>query len=188
MTDIPSSYRKNNIGETLFKIVMERRPSLIMEFGVLAGYSTVCMAMALKKIGAGRIIACDTWDVSSSHFSVPIDDAEKNIERFGVSDIVELRRLDFFEWVESPNDFDLIHIDIHNDGNTIRAAADGLGAQLNDGSVMLFEGGTIERDSHRWMVEEKRLPINAVKKEVGYKVVDERFPGLSMIDRRNGSG
>ena len=44
--DVYSSYRKNNIGQTLYDIVTKLKPKKIIEIGVLEGYSTISMAQA----------------------------------------------------------------------------------------------------------------------------------------------
>ena len=36
-----SSYSENNIGQTLYDIVMKLKPKKIIEIGVLEGYSTI---------------------------------------------------------------------------------------------------------------------------------------------------
>ena len=60
--NIESSYRKNDIGQTFFDLVLEKRPKVILEWGVLNGYSTVAMAMALDELGSGHITAYDLFD------------------------------------------------------------------------------------------------------------------------------
>ena len=58
-----SSYRKNNIGQTLYDIVIKLRPKNIIEIGVLEGYSTICMAQALKDLDeGGKVYAHDLFD------------------------------------------------------------------------------------------------------------------------------
>ena len=64
-----SSYRKNNIGQTLYDIVIKLRPKNIIEIGVLEGYSTICMAQALKDLGdrSAKVYAHDLFDAYSFH-------------------------------------------------------------------------------------------------------------------------
>ena len=60
--EIESSYRENNIGETLYNKVLELKPNKIVEFGCLYGYSTVAMALALKELGQGKIYCYDLFE------------------------------------------------------------------------------------------------------------------------------
>ena len=54
--NIKSSYKKNNIGDSIHDIIMELAPHNVVEFGVLYGYSTVIIAHALKDLGGGKLI------------------------------------------------------------------------------------------------------------------------------------
>ena len=46
-----SSYRKNNIGQTLYDIVIKLRPKNIIEIGTYTGYSALCLAEGVKEYG-----------------------------------------------------------------------------------------------------------------------------------------
>ncbi len=47
--EIESSYRDNNLGKTLYDYVLYEKPEVVIDFGVLDGYSTICLAMACKE-------------------------------------------------------------------------------------------------------------------------------------------
>lgn len=51
--DIESSYRDNDLGRTLYDLVLKYKPKKIVEHGILFGYSTVAMAQALDELGGG---------------------------------------------------------------------------------------------------------------------------------------
>ena len=59
---VPSSYRENNLGKTLYNYVLDHKPKLIIEFGSLHGYSAIAMGMALHELGEGKLISYDLWD------------------------------------------------------------------------------------------------------------------------------
>ena len=121
MVNIKSSYRRNSIGETFYKIVLKYKPISVIEFGVLYGYSTIYMAKALKKLGRGKIQAYDLWEkYTYRHTSINV--AQKNLEQFGVLDIITLKQKNFYDWLETPEKFDFLHIDISNDGEVIEYA------------------------------------------------------------------
>ena len=58
-------YFKPNIGKTIYDYVIETKPKVIVEFGVLFGFSTVCMSQALRDLNnGGKIYAFDLWEKS----------------------------------------------------------------------------------------------------------------------------
>jgi len=180
MVDIESSYRENHLGRTLHQLVLAMKPDLIVEFGVLYGYSSICMALALQKLGHGRIIACDLWnDYAYKHGDPSI--VNKNLKQYGVEDYVELHHVDFNEWLADPTSFDLLHVDISNDGSTYQQAFGALKDRLDKGAVLVMEGGTAERDQVEWMKLYGKVPIERVKEEVGYEILDPAFPALSIM-------
>ena len=60
--NIESSYQKNDLGLTLYSTIRMLKPQIIVDFGVLYGYSTIAMAQALKDNGSGKIISYDIFD------------------------------------------------------------------------------------------------------------------------------
>ena len=103
--EIESSYKKNNIGKTIYEIVLKYRPKIIIDFGVLHGYSSICMATAIKEIGEGRVFAYDLWEKYPYKHAVK-DDVTKNIDEHKLSNFITIGQIDFYEWIENPTDFD----------------------------------------------------------------------------------
>ncbi|MDQ1350578.1 MAG: hypothetical protein QG657_880, partial [Acidobacteriota bacterium] len=62
---------------------------------------------------------------------------------------------------------------------------DRLEDRFNKGAVMIFEGGTLKRDLVYWMRRYNKSSINPLKKTIGFNIINEKFPGLSIIDRQN---
>lgn len=84
--------------------------------------------------------------------------------------------------------YDIIHVDIANDGLVYRTALVSLLPKLADGGLLLLEGGTKERDEVPWMSAHKKEPMAPVaqewKKIPGLTVhVFGTFPGLTMVSR-----
>ena len=95
---IDSSYKENNLGETFYKAILRYKPLTVVEFGVLHGYSTIHMAKALRKLGRGKIRAYDLWE-KYKYKHTSIESTRRNLEKFGVSDIVTLEQKDFYKWL-----------------------------------------------------------------------------------------
>lgn len=179
--NIESSYRENNLGETLYNTVLEKKPTTIIEFGCLYGYSTIAMGLALKDLGRGKIISYDIWD-KYAYKHTTLNTAADNISRYGLTDFVEFRDCNFWEWLESGGeDFDLLHLDISNTGDIILSAYTALQSRLNNGATLLFEGGSLERDQEQWMLQYNKTPINSIKQQVHYSVLNENWPSISRI-------
>jgi len=180
--NIQSSYKENNLGKTLYETVLKIKPKKIMEFGVLHGYSTIAMAQALRDLGGGHIFAYDLFeDYPYNHGTVK--EVARNLKKYGVEDFVSIKRGNFFNWLGKWEKFDLLHIDISNDGEIITQAVKKLSKFLDLGSVILFEGGIKARDRIDWMTKYKKPPMYPLKQKLGYEILNEGFPGLSIIKR-----
>ncbi len=171
--EVESSCRENDLGKTLYDIVMDLKPKNIVEFGTLNGYSAMAMAMALRDLGAGHLISYDLWD-GYKHKHGTMSHTQDEIDKRGLSEFITLQKADFKHW--EPSDEDLVFVDISNDGETIRALANKM---KNSKAVVLFEGGTLERDTVKWMTQYNRPPIRA--SGVRFDVIDVRFPSISKL-------
>tara|TARA_B100000287_G_C20614160_1_gene773301 strand:+ start:52 stop:609 length:558 start_codon:yes stop_codon:yes gene_type:complete len=177
-----SSYSENNIGQTLYDIVMKLKPKKIIEIGVLEGYSTICMAQALKDLGeGGKIHAHDLFD-EYEYRNCTMSEVWDNVNKYDVQDYVHLKQKSFDRWLNNMEDFDLMHIDISNNGDVIKKLYDRLtqNKSIKTGPIF-FEGGTQERDKVDWMIEYNKNGMYPLKDELSYDIVDSRFPGLSVL-------
>ena len=170
--DVESSYRENDLGMTLYYEVLKHRPKIIIEFGVLNGYSTIAMALALKRIGKGKIIGYDLWEKYPYKHTTK-ENAIENLKRYGVDDIVELKEKDFHEW--EYEDCDEIHLDISNTAEII----DEIAKKVKGRAVVLFEGGTYERDNVEWMKKYNKKKIRDSK--FLFNVINSKFPSISKL-------
>ena len=155
--DVYSSYRENNIGKTLYDVVIKLRPKNIIEIGVLEGYSTICMAQALKDLGdrSAKVYAHDLFD-EYKYRNCPMTKVWDNLNKYGVQDYVHLKH--------SMEDFDLMHIDISNNGDVIEKVYNRLSQNksIKTGPIF-FEGGTQERDKVEWMIEYDKREMYQLK-------------------------
>lgn len=178
--NIESSYRENNLGKTLYDVVLKLKPKKIVEFGCLYGYSTVCMALALKELNQGKIYCYDLYD-SYKYLHSTMSLTQNNIKKFGVEEFVEFKVKDYNDWLTDPEDFDLLHLDISNTGDIIVKTYNALLQNLNKGATILFEGGSEERDKVSWVSKYHQTPINFVKPIVPFKILNPNFPSISII-------
>ena len=177
--DIESSYKENNLGKVLYDYVLQLQPKIIIEFGTLNGYSATAMAMALDELdNGGKIICYDLWEKYPYKHSA-MNATKHNLEKYNVAQYVEFKELNFSDWV--PGEFDLLHVDISNDGNTITELAIKCLSQLKHGKHILFEGGSIERDNVEWMTKYNKQPINSIKSIAQYELISDKFPSISKL-------
>lgn len=171
---IVSSYTKNNIGKTLYDTVIKYKPKKIIDFGILYGYSTVCLAQGVKDNGFGEVIAYDLFEDYPFKKAVK-DIVLNNLKFYNLDQYVSIVKNDFNKWVEKKESFDLLHLDISNTGSTISKIY-----KCYPNSLILFEGGTLERDKVEWMVKHNKPKIT--DSQVPYIELNPNFPGISLIN------
>lgn len=170
---IESSYRQYNIGKTLYDLVLKLKPKTIVEFGTLNGYSAVAMGMALHELGEGHLISYDLWDGYKYRHGRK-DKVQETIDGYGLSDFITLSNADFYHW--EPTDFDLLHVDLSNDAEKIQKLAQKV---KNSTGMVIFEGGSKERDEVQWMSRYNRPHIRS--SGIRYEVIESRFPSVSRL-------
>ena len=176
--DIESSYAEHDLGRTLYDLVLQYKPKKIVEWGVLYGYSTVAMAMALDELGEGHITGYDLFEHYAFKHST-MEQTQANIDRYGVSNYVTLVRGDFESWLKNPEPFDMLHVDISNKGDTIERLHEAVKDQLARGALVVFEGGSPERDRVAWMEKYQQKKIG--DSGVHYEILNPAFPSLSRM-------
>lgn len=178
--NVPSSYTQNELGKKLASLVLQEKPKNIVEFGVLNGYSTLWLGKAVASLNnRGHVYGYDLWDDYDFKYG-SFEDVKLRIKHYELEDWITLGKMDIFEWAEDPLPFDLLHVDISNDGEKLEALYNLLkGRPQTSGAVMVFEGGTEERDQVEWMIKYGKKPI--CQANIPYTVIDERFPGLSLV-------
>lgn len=170
-----SSYSFNNLGKTIYDQVLFTKPKKVVDFGILNGYSTICIAQALKENGFGKVYAYDLFEDYEFN-RAKLSEVEKLVLEYGLSDWVEFKKVNFFDWIKNPESFDLLHLDISNTGDII----DMLWEKFSDSkATIIFEGGSEERDRVGWMVLHNKKPIN--KSKAKFEVINNRFPSISRL-------
>lgn len=173
--EVESSYAYNNLGKTIYDQIIHLKPDKVIDFGVLNGYSTLCIAQALRENGKGKVYAYDMFDDYEYKHS-QLKTLENNISMYGLRDWVEIEKKNFFDWIKDPEDFDCLHLDISNTGAIIDMLWDKFGGS---DKTILFEGGTEERDRAGWMIVFNKIPIRESKAK--FEVINNRFPSISKL-------
>lgn len=178
--NVESSYKANNIGKTLYELVIQIKPLKIVEFGTLNGYSAISMAMALHELdNGGKIVCYDLWE-SYKYKHSTIEKTKQNIKNYSLTNFIELRQMNIWDW--PVEDFDLLHLDVSNDGKIISDIYYKLFDKIKSKSVVIFEGGSEERDRVEWMVKHNKTPINSIKPKIEYTILNNNFPSISKLN------
>lgn len=97
----------------LYRLIIDKKPNCIVEFGTATGFSTVVMAYALKRIGRGRIISLEQ-DIDMHEYAKKMSPPELNAYidyRLSPITVSELERNKFMCYkndFETPIDFAVI--------------------------------------------------------------------------------
>lgn len=191
-----SSYRENNFGNVFKALILAHKPSLVIECGVLDGYSTFNIAHALRGNRVNRgiessFIAYDQWEnYEYKHGS--FDEVATMLREAGLLDhYVNLHYGDAFDAATffQCRSVDFLHMDISNDGEVLQKTIDIWGPKISQGGIIAFEGGSTKRDNIQWMKTFEKKPIVPVlegllhSKEWSFQVFTE-FPSMTLIFKR----
>ena len=168
---VKNRYSKTYIN-TIGNIVRSIRPSKTIEFGTAHGQTAVVIAGNMPSNGV--VYTYDIDYVSSKEMS-------QRAGELNVNNKIVVGQKDFFKWLDEDEDFDLLYIDIHNDGRVIRSAYEKLNRQIVEmKKPVIFEGGIHERDKKgHGKSGGEDYPMYPLKDELGFKIIHNAFPGLS---------
>lgn len=193
-----SSYIENNYGEVLKAYVLNWRPSTLVELGVLDGYSTIAIAEGVKEMNFlyqcnAKLDSYDLFDdYEFKHGSK--EEVEKLIAEKGLTSVVSIHKGDAYKVHElyADNTVQFLHVDISNTGDTLRTILTNWYPKLIEKGLVLFEGGSDERDHNEWMTKYNKPSIKeAMDKD---KFINDHYmygtyypyPSLSVLVKRWG--
>ena len=124
----------------LYAFVSEYKPTKVVELGPATGYTTITMAQALKDNNNGHLNSYDIWN---DQYWGTQENCQNEINNWNVQDI-------------------------DNDGDKISKLYESVKPQIETGSIVLFEGGSEERDKY---VDENVTKMNDVKDKLDYNLL-----------------
>ncbi len=174
-----SSYKKNNYDKVFQTLCFAYNPNLIVEFGILDGYS---LDSFVKNSDNCRIEAYDLFDDFPYNAANENDMLKKYEDRHNVS----IMKRDFYKSVSlfRDNSIDILHIDIANNGETYEFAIENYLPKVK--GAMVLEGGSEERDNIDWMKKYEKPKIRPVLKKYSNDVritVLEDYPSITLIQK-----
>ena len=181
---IHSGYQESMLG--IMKWIRDNSPNKIIQLGTGSGVVTFLMAQYLYDTNPnGKIKAYDWWDDSSDGFHIfSIEDFEFSLKNQPeeLQNLIEYEKLDYRKWLESPDtDWDMIYVDLNNDGEKIEKIYDVLKDKvLDEGKVIFFEGGTDGRFNKEAYKGRKKF---SEMKDIPYKVYSVGIKSFGVISR-----
>lgn len=157
MNNIRSSYIDNDYGSVFRALILAHKPKLIVECGVLDGYSTYNIAHAVRFNRQKKGIVCpffayDIWeDYDYKHGD--FQEVKSMLKTQGLDKYCDLGEGDAFEVAEvfDNDSVDFLHMDISNNGDTLVQTLNTWGDKISQDGMIAFEGGSEERDNVEWM-------------------------------------
>lgn len=191
-----SSYIDNDYGSVFRALILAQKPKLVVECGVLDGYSTFNIAHAIRFNRQNKGIICpffayDLWeDYDYKHGD--FQEVEDMLKNQGLDNYCHLTEGDAFEVAQvfEDNSIDFLHMDISNHGDTLIKTLDIWGCKISDNGMIAFEGGSEERDNVEWMRKYKFASIrdmlmnNPKVYENWIFQVFHMFPSMTLLWRK----
>lgn len=178
-----TSYNKTSLdySDIIAAICYSKNPSIIVEFGILDGFSLTAFAMSAPN---SNITAYDIFDDFNGNH------ANKNIiEKFSQYKNVTIQYGNFYEKLKTLKDesIDILHIDIANCGDVFEHAITFGIKKLIKNGIMLLEGGSEERDNVPWMKKyNKKSIVNYLKTlylpNISVNVL-KKYPSMTIITK-----
>jgi len=187
-----SSYEENNYSSLFRVLILTKQPKLVVECGVLDGFSTFYIAHALRFNHQNR-------DIESAFFAYDIFDAyeykhgdydeiQTMMKKHDLEKYYQLIECDAFEaaCLYQDRTVDFLHMDISNDGDTLLRTLDIWGNKISDNGIIAFEGGSIERDQG-WIRKYNKRPIrpelinNPIVYKNWYYQIFDPYPSLTLL-------
>ena len=196
LSGVESSYAANGFGTLFYALARSLRPASAVELGTFKGYSALHLAAGMRDGGrsGASLHLLDLWsDYRFRH--CPRAEVEERMRRNGLLDVpglrVELRQSDVLTCAGGYLDesVDLLHIDVSHDAETLRAVLERWAVKVRRDGVLLFEGGSAERDRVPWMLAYGKVPIESLLRGDWFRerfdaVVLPPYPSLTIARRR----
>lgn len=160
---LQSSYAARGYGSFLYALARVLRPLTAVELGILQGYSLLSVAAALRDNGAGHITGCDLFE-AYPYRHADRDQVSRQVSSLGLQSWVTLDAGDAYQVHGRWDAIDYLHVDVSNTGDTYRHIFAKWSAKVRQ--VIVFEGGSSERDVVAWMREYDKPAIAPAVREL----------------------
>ena len=173
-----SSYNNKITYKNFFQsLVFLINPKLIVEFGILDGFSLDCW-----KTADCKVLAYDIFEnFNGNHAKRDI------INKYKIDKNIIIDELDFYTGYTKfkDNSIDILHIDIANTAKTYEHALQYYMKKMTYDGIMILEGGSSNRDEVYWMNKYNKKKINPFLQQNKFKFfIIDSFPSCTIIKRQ----
>ena len=151
-----SSYAARGYGSLLYALARVLRPRVAVEIGLLQGFSLLAVAAALRDNAAGHITGYDLFD-AYPYRHADRDHVSRQVTALQLQSWVTLEAGEVHDIHQHWDVVDYLHVDVSNTGDTYRRVFGNWSSKVRQ--VIVFEGGSDERDAVAWMREYGKPPI-----------------------------
>ena len=172
-----SSYKSNSFDDIFKSLCEHYKPKSILEIGILDGFSLKSFVESVSE--ETDIVAIDLFNL----YEFKNSEKNKIEQKFKENKNVKIFQGNFYEFYKTCSNFDLIHIDISNDGDVYEFAIKNYFPIAN--KALILEGGSKERDLVEWMIKYNKRKINPYLQKISdvYSIETiNKFPSLTIID------
>lgn len=155
--------------DKMIKLILDKKPTNIVEIGVYCGKSLICQALALKENNIGKIYGIDSWDSSDCtefeqnatalewwsklNLNDIYQDCLCNIQKNDVEKFVQICKMKSSEFINNIDfEIDILHIDGNH--NEISACRD-----VNLYLPKIKKGGYIWFDDALWTTTQSAIKL-----------------------------
>ena len=154
-----SSYNNTvTFGDILSAVTFIHKPKLVVECGILEGYSLSKFVENTNK--DTKIEAYDIFEQFNGNHAIK----DSLVKQFIVYPNVSIQEGDFYEVYKKYSDksIDILHIDIANNGDVLEYVFKHYLPKLSKNGIIIFEGGSEERDNIEWMIKYNKSKIKPI--------------------------
>ena len=179
-----SSYKNNiNYKDIFSTICFLKKPSKIVEFGILDGYSLKSFVNNIDS--SCNIQAYDIFE----EFNGNSAKKDKLIDIFKSYENVNIDYGDYFKMhnILEKESIDILHIDIANNGDVYNFAFTNYIDKIKNNGIIILEGGSYERDNVEWMIKYNKSKIRPILNNFSSKyniLTIGDIPSLTIISKK----
>lgn len=183
-----SSYKANSYDKIFNALMHIHKPAIAVECGVLDGFSLFSLGEVAETYG-GEVYGVDLFDdYEFNHGSR--EEICKQILARGLTRTTLIKD----DASKAANLFEddtvgLLHIDISNTGDRLKNVFKAWYPKLQKDGILIFEGGSLERDEIEWMARGEEVPIaffkHVLQESKRFEVLTLLpFPSLTVCRKR----
>jgi len=138
--------------EFLYTFIQKNAPKKIVEIGTRYGDTSIVMASALE----------DSKSIIKTYDQTPSEYIDKNIKLNNFEDIIFFKQQNFNNWLDNPEDFDILYVDVDNTYEKIYRLKENKFIKKQN-KLVIFEAARFNKEDTNIIFESKTNPYKLGK-------------------------